>query len=357
MNTFLLNATSKKSILLLHDSERNLCSLQTVLKNEGYKVTVTNNRTEALGKISESVPDLLLLDTPIIGSNSYEITEEIKQNSNLPFIPILLMLNSEDWILAKALNIGVDEFILKPVEEEELLIRVRTLLRLKHSIVTHQKQENFVAHLTHDLRTPLIAADRVLELIHGGALGNHLSEIKGYLKQIRQSNYTVLEMVDTLLEVYQYEAGSKTLGFFIVDLWELTQQVIRELIPLADSKRLSMKNVLNCTEISSVKVRGDRLELRRLLTNLVANAIHFTDVGSVEVRLSLTNQWVIIEVEDTGIGMSQEEQLFLFDRFRQGKHQRKGNGLGLYLSRQIVEAHQGTIWRRYSEAVTRGKIS
>lgn len=175
------------------------------------------------------------------------------------------------------------------------------------------------------------------------------------LEQMAQSNQTLLSMVDTLLEVYQYEAGGKTLDFFVVDLWELCQQVVQELMPLADVKHLTLKAVLTKgTEASLVRVKGDRLELRRLITNLVGNAICFSDAGSVEVRLNSTVQGVTIEVEDTGIGMNPEEQLLLFDRFRQGKHQRRGNGLGLYLSRQIVEAHQGNI--SVSSTVGKGSI-
>lgn len=75
---------------------------------------------------------------------------------------------------------------------------------------------------------------------------------------------------------------------------------------------------------------------------------------TLEVRLNSTVKGVTIEVEDTGIGMNPKEQLLLFDRFRQGKHQRRGNGLGLYLSRQIVEAHQGNIY--VSSTVGKGSI-
>lgn len=107
--------------------------------------------------------------------------------------------------------------------------------------------------------------------------------------------------------------------------------------------------LVGVTDETSLWVRGDRLELRRLLTNLVGNAIRYTDTGSVELRLcyltrdSPENSSIILEVEDTGIGIAPEEQEFLFERFRQGNHQRRGNGLGLYHSRQIIEAHRGTI--------------
>jgi len=362
MNTLSWNITSEQRnqrILLVDDSADSLRLLQVTLKLKGYNVIIANSGAEALVKIAESPPDLVLLDVVMPDMDGYEVTRQIKHNSNLPFIPILLVTGSEKSSVVKGLDAGADEFIRKPVDKKELLARVRALLRLKHSmdeqLFLSQRREDFVTRLTHDLRTPLIAADQFLKLLQRGVFGNTLSAMRESLEQMAQSNQTLLSMVDTLLEVYQYEAGGKTLDFFVVDLWELCQQVVQELMPLADVKHLTLKAVLTeGTEASLVRVRGDRLELRRLLTNLVGNAIRFSDAGLVEVRLNSTVQGVTIEVEDTGIGMNPEEQLLLFDRFRQGKHQRRGNGLGLYLSRQIVEAHQGNI--SVSSTVGKGSI-
>ena len=361
-NTLSWNITSEQRnqrILLVDDSADSLRLLQVTLKLKGYNVIIADSGAEALVKIAESPPDLVLLDVVMPDMDGYEVTRQIKHNSNLPFIPILLVTGSEKSSVVKGLDAGADEFICKPVDKKELLARVRALLRLKHSmdeqLFLSQRREDFVTRLTHDLRTPLIAADQFLKLLQRGVFGNTLSAMRESLEQMAQSNQTLLSMVDTLLEVYQYEAGGKTLDFFVVDLWELCQQVVQELMPLADVKHLTLKAVLTKgTEASLVRVKGDRLELRRLLTNLVGNAIRFCDAGSVEVRLNSTVQGVTIEVEDTGIGMNPEEQLLLFDRFRQGKHQRRGNGLGLYLSRQIVEAHQGNI--SVSSTVGKGSI-
>ncbi|MEH2062390.1 MAG: hybrid sensor histidine kinase/response regulator [Nostoc sp.] len=362
MNTLSWNITSEQRnqrILLVDDSADSLRLLQVTLKLKGYNVIIADSGAEALVKIAESPPDLVLLDVVMPDMDGYEVTRQIKHNSNLPFIPILLVTGSEKSSVVKGLDAGADEFICKPVDKKELLARVRALLRLKHSmdeqLFLSQRREDFVTRLTHDLRTPLIAADQFLKLLQRGVFGNTLSAMRESLEQMAQSNQTLLSMVDTLLEVYQYEAGGKTLDFFVVDLWELCQQVVQELMPLANVKHLTLKAVLTeGTEASLVRVKGDRLELRRLLTNLVGNAIRFSDAGSVEVRLNSTVQGVTIEVEDTGIGMNPEEQLLLFDRFRQGKHQRRGNGLGLYLSRQIVEAHQGNI--SVSSTVGKGSI-
>lgn len=225
---------------------------------------------------------------------------------------------------------------------------MRSLLRLKHSInqrdqLARQRCEDFMIKLTHDLRTPLTSTIQLLQMIQKGNFGHNFSEIRKHLQLLTESNQTLLSMVENVLEVYQYESGCKNLEFFLVDLWELAQKVIQELKPLAIVKNLALNAKLNDTQPSAVKVRGDRIELHRLLINLVGNAIRFTDRGSVEIHLNSHGQRVTIAVKDTGIGISKSEQVHLFERFRQGKHQRQGNGLGLYLSRQIVEAHQGNI--------------
>jgi signal transduction histidine kinase len=160
-----------------------------------------------------------------------------------------------------------------------------------------------------------------------------------------RSNKNLLQMVNTLLEVYRFEAGRKTMTFFPVAVQDLLQEVVKELTPLAEEKKLVLQLQIEQPPASG-KILGDRLELHRLFTNLVGNAIKFTDAGSVNVRLLPDNNpatSMIIEVEDTGCGVPTEEQATLFERFRQGSHKRSGSGLGLYLSRRIVEAHQGTI--------------
>jgi signal transduction histidine kinase len=139
--------------------------------------------------------------------------------------------------------------------------------------------------------------------------------------------------------------------------------VIHELLPLANERGLTLTAELASSsmpdkggEKSMMIVMGDRLELRRVLTNLVGNAIKFTDTGWVKIRVEpvelntistsnreVPNHSIMIEVSDSGTGVALEEQQGLFERFRQGNHKRSGSGLGLYLSRRIVESHQGTI--------------
>jgi len=217
------------------------------------------------------------------------------------------------------------------------------LLRLKHSIAERDRidrqRQDFVSRLTHDLRTPLVAADRMLGLLQDGVLGEISPEICEALKIMGRSNSNLLEMVNKLLDVYRYESGSKTINLRSIDLQELLDQVVQELKPIAISKNLEL--IANLEDIGMVK--GDRLELLRVFNNLIGNALKFTESGSVHVSLKSDQSEAIIAIADTGTGVPLEEQPFLFQRFSQGNHQKQGSGLGLYLSHYIVNAHEGKI--------------
>lgn len=355
MNPSVLTRSSQTDhILVVDDSPDNLFLVQTILEEEGYKITLAEDGHVALEQIDLSPPDLVLLDVMMPGIDGFEVTKRIRENTKLPFMPILLItaFDPAQASVVKGLDSGADDFIRKPVEVDELLARVRSLLRLKHAIDERDKiarqREEFVSWMTHDLRTPIVAAERMLMLFQQGALGELSAGMQEAIVTMARSNRNLLAMVNTLLEVYRYEAGRKNLCFSPTNIQEILQEVVQELTPLADEKKLALKYTI--AEKVNSKVVGDRLEIHRVFTNLIGNSIKFTDSGVVEVHLSNSPNpkspnasWVVVEVSDTGSGISQEDQKILFERFRQGSHKRSGSGLGLHLSKRIVETHQGTI--------------
>jgi signal transduction histidine kinase len=337
---------SPDRLLVVDDVADNLFLIRTILEEEGYEIITTSNGHDAL-KIIESEPiDLVLLDVMMPVMDGYEVTRRIRAMQDLPFIPILLITAYDRANAVKGLDLGADEFIRKPIEADELLARVRSLLRLKHSIserdrIDRQRQD-FVSRLTHDLRTPLVAADRMLGLLQDGVLGEISPEICEALTIMGRSNHNLLEMVNKLLDVYRYESGSKTINLQPLNLRELLDQVVQELKPIAISKNLELSAELNDEGVNRVK--GDRLELLRVFNNLIGNALKFTESGSVHVSLKLHESEAVIAIADTGAGIPLEEQPFLFQRFSQGNHQKQGSGLGLYLSHYIINAHNGKIF-------------
>ena len=329
--------TNSNYILAVDDIPDNLLLIQLALEQEGHRVVVAHDGETALKQIKQAPPSLILLDVMMPGMDGYEVTRRIRQDKNIPFIPILLVTARQESSLVEGLDAGADEFVRKPFQIEELQARVRSMLRLKETI---EQRENFVSCLTHDLRTPLVAANRMLDLIAQQVFGDVTDEQKEAISSITKSNNNLLEMLNTLLETHHYELGQKTLSFIPVNLQQLIEEIVNELKPLAIAKGIE----LNCDLKQDVpEVKGDRLELRRVITNLIANGIKFTDQGSVTVYLSQNTSEVFVTVEDTGIGISPQELNTVFQRYHQGNHRRAGKGLGLYLCQQIVNAHQGKL--------------
>ncbi|MBG1266486.1 hybrid sensor histidine kinase/response regulator [Nostoc sp. WHI] len=343
-------------ILAVDDTQDNLILVQAILDNEGYEIDLVSDGIKALRQIEQSPPDLILLDVMMPGIDGYEVTRRIRKNPAISYIPILLITAFHQSSVVEGLDAGADDFIRKPFDTDELLARVRSLLRLKHSLDEQQKmarqREDFVSRLTHDLRTPLVAADRMLSLFEMETFCKISPEMKQAIAVMIRSNKNLMEMVNTLLEVYRFEAGKKTLNWEVCDLREISQEVVSELSPLTGEKGLILK--IDTRELDPLSknagiIMGDRLELRRVLNNLIANAIKFTDTGGITIRIFETspnpeNQGsVTIEVEDTGYGIAPEDQVTIFERFRQGRNKRSGSGLGLHLSHWIVEGHAGTI--------------
>lgn len=339
-------------LLVVDDLPDNSFLIQAILEEQGYLVEIADEGQDALKRIVSDPPDLVLLDVMMPDINGYEVTQQIRNNPNLPFIPILLITAYDHSSVVQGLDLGADDFVRKPVEVDELLARVRALLRLKQSIDERDRisrqREDFVSRLAHDLRTPLIAADRMLLLLFEGTFGELPTEANEALEMMSRNNKNLLQLVNKLLQVYRFEAGQQRLNFTDLDFVQLLQEVIQELLPLMKDKGLVLHQEI---EPDFPKLEGDRLELRRVLTNLIGNAIHYTEAGSITVRLTKMvemeafdpTQWMCFAVEDTGIGISQQQQQQLFEPFRPGTDQRSGSGLGLYLSRYIVEAHHGAL--------------
>ncbi len=356
----------KSRVLVVDDLPDNSFLIQAILIDEGYDIVVEDNGQAAIARIEEQPPDLLILDVMMPSMDGYEVTRTIRSNPDLPLFPILLITAHDTPSAVEGLDMGADDFIRKPVEVAELLARVRSLLRLKHTMDERDRiasqRADFVSRLTHDLRTPLVATDRMLELILEGHFGTYAHELQEVFATMAASNQNLLALVNNLLQLYRFEAGLYPLEFTSVSIQELVQEVILELTHLSDAKGITLKAEFPDT---SIMIDGDRLELRRLLTNLIGNAIKFTEEGGVLLRISApsaaesspesspesssesspesSRQMVTIQVIDTGVGISTTVQNSLFDRFSAGTHKYSGSGLGLHVAKYILEAHQGTI--------------
>lgn len=339
----------KEHILVVDDTPDNLRLIKAMLAPQGYNLNLVASGAKALEEVMLHPPDLILVDVMMPGIDGYQVTERIRSSPNLPFIPILLITAHDHASVVKGLDLGADDFIRKPVTMEELTARVQSLLRLKHSVderdTIARQREDFVSRLAHDLRTPLLAADRMLELMQQRILGDLTPAMEEAIITMIRSNRNLLTMVNTLLEVYRHDAGEKNLYFGSFDIQELLKEVIEELQPLVIGKPVTLTYQSPASPVpeSPLQIIGDRLELHRVFTNLIGNAIKFTSIGKISVTTQITKNHLDVTVQDTGVGISTEYQKQIFNRFRTGNHRAAGSGLGLYLCKKIVDAHHGQI--------------
>lgn len=233
-----------------------------------------------------------------------------------------------------------------PVKDDEnqsvglVMLTVEVTERVKLG----KQREDFVATLTHDLKNPLIGQNRILGLMLKNDFGPISDQQARILSLIKEATEELLALIGTLLEVYRYEGGAAQLRTYDFDVVRMISGCVAQITPIADEKKVAI-----CVAFGEepTLVTADEMALRRVVMNLLDNAVKFTpENGLVGVSLHRTNDKLSIVVEDNGAGMTDGEVKSLFQRFsqaRQGLKYKASTGLGLYLCRQIVEAHGGEI--------------
>jgi signal transduction histidine kinase len=202
-------------------------------------------------------------------------------------------------------------------------------------------KDEFVALISHDLRTPLTSITGYVELALEGELSD---EVRGFLHIVSRNSERLLALVNDLLFVARLQTGKLALDPAGVDFTELVCDGVRSMEPRAAEKSIT----LTCSVGPVPAVSADRGRVLQVLDNLVSNAIKFTpEGGTVAVCLGCEGDRVVLEVADSGIGIAPRDQHRLFERFFRAENaverQVPGTGLGLYISRAIAEAHGGTL--------------
>jgi two-component system, sensor histidine kinase and response regulator len=374
-------------ILIVDDDEVDRMAVRRALMQSDLSLVLTEATTyaQAITLLETNLFDCTFLDYGLPDQNGLSLVQTARR-LNIQHPLVILTGQGDEKIAVDLMKAGATDYLAKSqisaitlaqilrnairidraerqiLQSNQQLQQNNELLQQQNRDLEKQRtqiemqalqQKDFIAHLTHDLRTPLVGSNLMFTLFQREAFGSLSSEMHAALNAMDRSNQNLLDLVNTLLEVHCYESGSKTLTLTTCNMWEIIQGVVDELQPLAQHKSIILKALSNLAHPELCKIQGDCQELRRMITNLVGNALKFTDCGSIELRLGFAtaavdetmaiNGWVSIEVQDTGIGISAEEQAVIFERFRTGNHRRAGSGLGLHLVQRIVTTHAGTI--------------
>jgi signal transduction histidine kinase len=381
-------------ILVVDDDPAMRRMLLTVLEEAGYSdVSIADSATTAFSYLgmdncSTTLPgvDLVLMDISMPEMDGVEACRRIKSVSHLRDIPVLMVTGLVDTKkLEDAFAAGAVDYIVKPLNVTEMLARVRSALDLKLEmdrrrtayvselegknrelrlafIELEQKNRQLeeasraktqiLATATHELKTPLTSiigyVDRLL--IRQESVGQLNEKQRRYLETVQKNAHRLKALVEDLLDVSRIEAGSLQLSFLDLDVRAEVEDVIQSM-----SHHFSEKEISVAVQIPADlgRVRADRLRFNQVMSNLLSNACKYSPAGST-VTVAATQdrggppETIQISVSDSGIGISPDDLSKLFTKFFRADNtstrEVSGYGLGLYITRHLVEAHGGVIW-------------
>ena len=205
-------------------------------------------------------------------------------------------------------------------------------------------KDEFISMASHELNTPLAAIEGYLSMVLDEGMGKIDPKAKEYLNRAYDSSKRLAELILDLLNVSRIEQGRLKMKFTKTNFSLLVESVFKELQLKADTKKLYLKLEAPKTDLPQTFCDPDRI--REIFVNLIGNSIKFTDKGGITIKLSQPDNHIRAEIIDTGRGIAKEDQKLLFQKFSQVKREideHQGTGLGLYISKNFVELHKGTI--------------
>lgn len=337
------------AILTIEDNDADFLYVQELLHGENYTLLHRHSAKEALS-CDEQDYDLILLDLSLPDGQGLKTFENL--NELIKTKPTVVLTGLEDEDLAiEAVKLGAQDYILKKDMSARTLNRTiiyaferKQFEETTKRLAVLEEHDEFMATLGHDLKNPVVAANRVLKLMAEGAAGAINDEQAELLKHLIASNETMLLLINNLLEVYRFESNAYPLRLEAVNLSTLVKSCIESMTPLATTRSISMETA-KLTVVPSVK--ADSISLRKMVQNILDNAIKFSpNGGTIEVKLWANDKNITLSIKDCGPGVAPALQSNLFKRIKRGKLDRSqstGKGLGLFICKKIVDAHNGKI--------------
>jgi signal transduction histidine kinase len=344
-------------ILVVDDVAENLALARATLADEGFRVEEATNGEQAIAAVTRHVPDCVLMDIRMPGIDGITAAEQIRRLPGADNLAIIFVTAQREVIaFDRAIAAGGDDFITKPYRPDELVIRVRTAMRLRRlaaergDLVAELKaqrdylqrlelqKEQLVAFVVHDFKNPVnsieLQATRVLRK------PDDAQRAADAATRIKDEARTLLRLITNLLDISRADEQRLAPARQTIDANELVQSVVEELRTRATDAEIQLT-----ADVAVVNLHADRDLLHRVLANLVDNAIRHSPQGSqIRVGARVDDNGVELVVADAGPGVPAEERDAVFDRYHRGQVSGSTNrGLGLAFCKVAVEAHGGTI--------------
>jgi signal transduction histidine kinase len=359
------NLTTPASILIVDDDPVVRSLMSATLTRDGFIVIEAEDGVEGCRLYDKHRPDLLLVDVLMPRMDGYQLCRELRGNPQSAYVPIVVATSLDDLpSIARAYDAGATDFVPKPINWLVLNHRIRYILRASRAFedlrrnqerliaakeaaeAANRAKSEFLANMSHELRTPLNAIIGFSGMMSDRMFGPLNARYLDYANIIGSSGKHLLAIITDILDLAQADAAKLMLAEERVNLSEVVELGSSIVQDMARRAQIDFRNEI---EGPLPTVLGDPAKLTQILVNLLSNAIKFTEPGG-KVRLKVVRpaqRGITFRVEDTGVGMSAEQIPIALTPFGQiesnltRKHD--GVGLGLPLTKRLIELHGGTI--------------
>ena len=327
------------SILVVDDTPANVLLLVRMLAARGYQPRPVHSGKLALQAARAEAPDLILLDINMPEMNGYEVCEQLKADAALKEIPVIFISALNETLdKVKAFRAGGVDYVTKPFQFEEVYARVQTHLRLRRL----EKLRDDLTHMVvHDLRNPLSVIFGFLDVLEAVDAQNLSASTRDFIALARLSAEEMRSMISSILDVSKMGAGEMKPRRESCDLAALIRDALATPQPLPGNRTVTFD-----APESTLAVTTDVVLIRRVLQNLLNNALRYTPSGG-DVRIAVTSALgeARVTVTDAGPGIAPEHHRRIFEKFGQVENpdHRTGTGLGLTFCKLAVEALGGRI--------------
>jgi signal transduction histidine kinase len=341
---------SQAVILLVDDNLNNLKLLIEYLKHSGFKVLIAKNGIEAIKRSKLVVPDLILLDIMMPGMNGYEVCDELKKCVQTSEIPIIFMTALTDTTnKVKGFEHGAVDYITKPFQHEEVLMRISTHLTIirqkKRLAELNATKDKFFSIVAHDMRNAFASLLNGTQFLSESVQKLSKDQIDKFSKNIYSSAKNTFKLLQNLLEWARLQRGAYEYAPQLFDFHTIAIEMTSLYEEMAKQKNIHLTHDI----VEGTFIHSDSQMIKTILRNFITNAIKYTySEGSVHFSMKQDDGYKIISVKDTGVGIPHEEisNFFQIDTTHSapGTCQETGTGLGLILCKELAEKCGGNIW-------------